>query len=92
MTRLPAEAECHALDILRGYEPFLEWTAPERTIHQCREFYFQQREQAALENFTAGLRFLLENRFLKRLTDERLELTDAGRAWLAARARRHEDS
>ncbi|MCA8985010.1 MAG: hypothetical protein R3C12_17885 [Planctomycetaceae bacterium] len=92
MTHLPAEAECHALAILRGYEPFLEWTAPERTIHQCREFYFQQEGQGSLADFTAGLRFLLENRLLKRLTDERLELTDAGRAWHAARARHHEDS
>ncbi len=71
----------HAAIILECYESQLEWTAPERTIHQCREHFLQHCPAASLADFTEGLRFLLENRYLRRLNDERLELTPQGRTW-----------
>ncbi|MCA8986886.1 MAG: hypothetical protein KDA78_04560 [Planctomycetaceae bacterium] len=71
-----------AREIVQPYHQKLEYTAPERTIHQLREEFLKLTPGRNLEQFTSGMRFLLENRYLKRLNDERLELSPEGRAWL----------
>lgn len=80
MTSSENQAEFQALQILKAYAAELEWTAPERTIHQCRQFFLQS-SAGSVADFTTGLKYLLENRYVKRLNDERLELTSAGRTW-----------
>jgi hypothetical protein len=82
-TPVPDPAQT-AVEILQCYRSQLEWTAPERTVYQCRDAYLQAHPGQELVSFTEGLRFLLERRYLKRLNDERLELTDAGRGWLTS--------
>lgn len=81
MSSSPQESQ-FAHEILQAYHSQLEWTAPERTIHQCREHFLEQTDRT-LPEFTTGLKFLLEKKFLKRRNDERLELTPDGREWLS---------
>lgn len=81
MSHFSTQTTKQAKIILESYASQLEWTAPERTIHQCRAHFLQHCPEASLADFTEGLRFLLENRYLRRLNDERLELTPQGRAW-----------
>ena len=78
------DATQFALQILQCYRDQLEWTAPERTVYQCRDAFLKAYPERSLADFTIGLRVLLEQRFVKRLNDERLELTAAGRAWLTS--------
>ncbi|HCS55573.1 hypothetical protein [Rubinisphaera sp.] len=68
--------------ILQPYRKVFEYTAPERTIHQLREDFLKSSEEATITEFTAGMRVLLERRYIQRLNDERLELTPAGREWM----------
>ncbi|HBN79536.1 MAG TPA: hypothetical protein DD473_27680 [Planctomycetaceae bacterium] len=68
--------------ILQPYRKVFEYTAPERTIHQLREEFLKSSEEATIADFTAGMRVLLERRYIQRLNDERLELTPAGREWM----------
>ncbi|TWT62448.1 hypothetical protein [Rubinisphaera italica] len=68
--------------ILQPYRKVFEYTAPERTIHQLREEFLKSSEEATIADFTAGMRVLLECRYIQRLNDERLELTPAGREWM----------
>lgn len=76
--------EQDALLILQHYEPRLDRTAPERTIHECREYFLAQAGQDNLPRFTAAMKILLEKRYVRRLNDERLELSDPGREWYLA--------
>ncbi len=74
-----------AFKILLPYEVQLDRQAPEYTIHQLREKFFAHIEAEQIDSFTYGLRLLLEKKYLRRLNDERLELTPAGREWFTTR-------
>jgi len=80
--QLPHDDASLARVILESYQDVLNYTAPERTIHELREDFLKRRGQNALNDFTTGLRFLLERRYIRRLNDERLELTPEGREWM----------
>lgn len=68
--------------ILQPYRNLLDYTAPEQTIHELREQFLEADSERTVQTFTAGMRVLLEMRYLNRLNDERLELSPAGREWL----------
>ncbi len=74
-----------AFEILLPYEVQLDRQSPEYTIHQLREKFFSHIQAEQMETFTFGLRLLLEKKYLRRLNDERLELTPAGREWFTDR-------
>ncbi|MCG6155422.1 hypothetical protein [Rubinisphaera margarita] len=80
--QLPDDNAALARVVLQSYQDVLNYTAPERTIHELREDFLKHRGQDALSDFTEGLRFLLERRYIRRLNDERLELTPEGRQWM----------
>ncbi len=74
-----------AFEILLPYEVQLDRQSPEYTIHQLREKYFDHLQAEQMGLFTFGLRLLLERKYLRRLNDERLELTSAGKEWFSNR-------
>lgn len=74
-----------AFEILLPYEVQLDRQSPEYTIHQLREKYFAHLQAEQMERFTFGLRLLLERKYLRRLNDERLELTSVGKEWFSNR-------
>ena len=84
MTNQPQNGESAELAriILLPFLDLLNHTAPEQTIHELREQFLARDEDFTLKDFTEGLRFLLETRYLIRLNDERLELSPAGREFL----------
>jgi len=70
-----------AFEILLPYEVQLDRQSPEYTIHQLREKFFARIQAEQMETFTFGLRLLLEKKHVRRLNDERLELTPTGKEW-----------
>jgi len=68
--------------ILEKYENKLNYSAPECTIDELREGFLMSDPRLSIQEFTSGMRVLLENRYIRRLNDSRLELTAEGRAWL----------
>ncbi len=70
-----------ALQILLPYVSMLDRQSPEYTIDQLRENFLSVDESCKIDQFTFGLRLLLEKKHLRRLNDERLELTPTGREW-----------
>jgi len=70
-----------ALQILLPYVAMLDRQSPEYTIDQLRENFLSVDKSCEIDQFTFGLRLLLENKYLRRLNDERLELTPTGREW-----------
>ena len=79
------EQKQYALQILLPYETMLDRQSPEYTIDQLRESFLARVSADEMRGFTFGLRLLLENKYLRRLNDERLELTPAGKEWFTAR-------
>ena len=70
-----------AIQLLLPYQTMMDRQSPEYTIHQLRERFLELDESYVLNDFTFGLRLLLEKKYLRRLNDERLELTPPGKEW-----------
>lgn len=85
MSEILEKQEQIAIKLLQPYKTMLDRQSPEYTIHQLRDSFLEENTDFEISDFTFGLRLLLENKYLRRLNDERLELTPAGREWFNVR-------